>query len=69
MALSVRSLELLIDLVEIKLSYMNVTDREDAKEHAVLENCLSELKAMHSLHKGSVTKIGQQTKEKKRVSQ
>ena len=34
MGMSKRTLETLIDLVEIKLSYMEVIDREDARELA-----------------------------------
>ena len=44
MALSQRTLETLIDLVEIKLSCMEVYDREDAREVASLEECLKDLR-------------------------
>jgi hypothetical protein len=44
MGMSKRTLETLIDLVEIKLSCMEVIDREDAREFASLERCLGELK-------------------------
>jgi hypothetical protein len=44
MGMSRRTLETLIDLVEIKLSCMEVIDREDAREHANLERCLGELR-------------------------
>jgi hypothetical protein len=44
MALSKQSLETLMDLVEIKISYMDVLDRDDAKELRVLERCRDELK-------------------------
>ena len=43
MGISKRTLETLIDLVEIKLSCMEVYDREDARELANLERCLGEL--------------------------
>jgi hypothetical protein len=43
MTLSAPSIETLIDLVEIKLSCMQVCDREDAREQAGLERCLREL--------------------------
>jgi hypothetical protein len=46
MALSKQSLETLMDLVEIKISYMDVLDRDDAKELRVLERCRDEMKAM-----------------------
>ncbi len=41
--LSRRSIETLIDLVEIKLSFMQVTDREDEREKLILERALTEL--------------------------
>jgi hypothetical protein len=44
MGMSSRTLETLIDLVEIKLSCMEVIDREDARELANLERCLGELR-------------------------
>jgi hypothetical protein len=34
MSLSKRSIEMLLDLVEIKLSYMDISDREDAQRPA-----------------------------------
>lgn len=43
MSLSKRALETLIDLVEIKLSCVEVYDREDANELAGLEHCRREL--------------------------
>jgi hypothetical protein len=46
MSLSRRSVETLIDLVEIKLSCLEVVDREDAREKACLEVTLRELQAM-----------------------
>jgi len=45
-SLSKRSIETLIDLVEIKLSCLDVFDREDAREKACLENARRELVAM-----------------------
>ena len=45
MSLSKRTLETLIDLVEIKLSCMEVINREDAREFASLERSLGELKS------------------------
>ncbi len=44
MGMSNRTCETLIDLVEIKLSCMEVNDREDAREFANLERCLGELR-------------------------
>lgn len=46
MTMTKRSLETLIDLVEIKLSCLEVFDREDAREQANLEHCLNELKTL-----------------------
>ena len=40
---SPRSIETLIDLVEIKLSCLDVMDREDREELKVLQRSLSEL--------------------------
>ena len=45
MVLSRRSLETLLDLVEVKLSCMQVLDREDARELDLLEGCKRELLA------------------------
>ncbi len=46
MTITHRTLETLIDLVEIKLSCLEVYDRDDARELANLENCLNELKLL-----------------------
>jgi hypothetical protein len=46
MSLSKRTVEMLLDLVEIKLSYMDISDREDAKDLQVLERCKEELSAL-----------------------
>jgi hypothetical protein len=43
MSLSRRSIHTLLDLVEIKLSCMQVFDREDARELAILEHARREL--------------------------
>jgi hypothetical protein len=43
MKLSKQSLEILLDLVEIKLSTMQVHDREDARELVRLRNCRDEI--------------------------
>ena len=45
-SLSQRSIETLLDLVEIKLSCIEVYDREDAREKSCLENARKELGAM-----------------------
>ncbi len=46
MSLSKRVLETLIDLVEIKLSCVEVYDREDAREVSALEQCRRELQEL-----------------------
>lgn len=43
---SKRSLEILMDLVEIKLGMLEVADREDARERRALEQCRRELAAL-----------------------
>lgn len=45
MALSKRCVDTLIDLVEIKLSCLEVTDREDMRERELLMRCVQELSA------------------------
>ncbi len=52
MSMSKRSVETLLDLVEIKLSSMQVLDREDARELALLESCRRDLLAMRASLKG-----------------
>jgi hypothetical protein len=49
MKVSKRSIEALLDLVEIKLSTIEVTDREDERERARLETARDELLQMQSL--------------------
>ena len=44
--LSKRSIEALLDLLDIKLSCMQISDREDAREAAILEFARRELSAM-----------------------
>lgn len=46
MSLSKRVVETLIDLVEIKLSCVEVYDREDKREIASLERCRQELQTL-----------------------
>jgi hypothetical protein len=54
MSLSKRSIEMLLDLVEIKLSYMDISDREDARDLQLLERCRNELL---SLDRGEETVV------------
>ncbi len=56
MTMSKRSVETLLDLVEIKLCSMQVLDREDARELALLESCRRDLLAMRASVKGQ--KVG-----------
>lgn len=51
MTLSKQSIESLLDLVEIKLSCIEVIDREDARELKQLRTCRDELLGMQaSMH-------------------
>jgi hypothetical protein len=47
MLISKTTLETLLDLVEIKLSCIEVYDREDSRELAKLEQCRRELIALY----------------------
>jgi hypothetical protein len=53
MSLSRRSIQTLMDLVENKLSMMQVVDREDARELAVLESARRELSVMAGLRRSA----------------
>ena len=46
MTLSRKSVETLIDLVQIKLSCVEVHDQDDKRELAKLEHCLGELQSL-----------------------
>lgn len=46
MSLSKRTVEMLLDLVENKISYMDIADREDARDLQALERCRAELRAL-----------------------
>ena len=46
MSISKNTVETLLDLVEVKLSYMQVSDREAQRELAQLENCRRELRSL-----------------------
>ena len=52
MSMSKRSLETLLDLVEIKLNAMQILDREDARELSQLENCRRDLLSLRADMKG-----------------
>ena len=59
MVLSRRSLETLLDLVEVKLSCMQVLDREDARELELLEGCKRELLAFKASARPAKQRIAQ----------
>jgi hypothetical protein len=60
MDISKKSAELMLDLVEIKLSMMQVNDRDDAKELASLRACREELlKLVHNNRKNTGTDVFQ----------
>jgi len=46
MSISKRTVETLLDLVEVKLSFMQVSDREDQRERTQLESCRRELRGL-----------------------
>ena len=72
MKLSQGSLETLIDLVEIKLSCMEVFDRDDAREIAGLEACLGELKGLAGrpeAEEATVMKFPKPKRGRRRVAQ
>jgi hypothetical protein len=47
---STRSIETLIDLVEIKLSCLDIMDREDREEFKALQRSLTELQEYRKSH-------------------
>jgi hypothetical protein len=49
MPLTERTLGLLVDLVENKMTSMQIADREDAREFAGLQRCLAELRSSRGL--------------------
>jgi len=53
MSLSRRSIQTLMDLVENKLTQMQVVDREDARELAVLESARRELSTLAGLRRST----------------
>jgi hypothetical protein len=54
MSLSKRTVEMLLDLVENKISYMDIADREDARDLQALERCRSELRALDRQTAGQI---------------
>ena len=68
MPMSERTLETLTDLVEIKLSMMEVFDRDDARELANLERCRDELVNMtRGLKKGDVVAMPARKRGRRRA--
>lgn len=57
MPLSKRSIEMLLDLVEIKLGCLEVYDREDERERAIMESCREELAECNALATKGVTRL------------
>jgi hypothetical protein len=58
MDISKKSAELMLDLVEIKISMMQVNDKDDAKELNYLRSCREQLlSVLHSSVKESVVKM------------
>ena len=55
MALSKRSMEILIDLLDVRISVLMVNDQEDARELARLKKCKAELEEI--LKKGPKDKV------------
>ncbi|HYM04067.1 MAG TPA: hypothetical protein VET85_14035 [Stellaceae bacterium] len=61
MSLSKRTVEMLLDLVEIKISYMDVADREDARDLQVLERCRAELRALDCTETATIVTLATTT--------
>lgn len=57
MSLSRRSVDMLLDLVEIKISYMDVADREDARDLVVLERAREELRSLTGIASGATASV------------
>lgn len=64
MALSNKSIEALMKLVEIKLDCVEIFDREDAREVKALERCRNELLALGG--KDGATNVVEMPREKAR---
>jgi hypothetical protein len=69
MSLSKRSLETLLDLVEIKLSCMEVWDREDRRELQNLELARNELRGLGSGGTGAVVAMTPRRRGRPRASE
>jgi len=49
---------MLLDLVEIKISYMDIADREDARDLVVLERCREELRSLTGIASAAAATLG-----------
>ncbi|MGH6948093.1 MAG: hypothetical protein ACREDZ_12260 [Kiloniellales bacterium] len=58
MGLSTRAVETLLDLVEIKLSCIEIYDREDSRELSKLEQCRDELLSIAGRGRGKSELLG-----------
>lgn len=66
MALSKEIRGVLLDLVEIKLSCMQVSDREDMREMMILQRCVSELNGEGVVESGMAGLLSQVPKRGRR---
>lgn len=66
MALSKEILGVLVDLVENKLSCMQVSDRDDMREVMMLQRCLSELGGENGAEPGMTGLLAQMPKRGRR---
>lgn len=57
MALTERTLGLLVDLVENKMTSMQIADREDAREFVGLQRCLAELRSTRGMPAGQAAGV------------
>jgi len=69
MKLSKQSAEILLDLVEIKISAMQIHDREDARELLRLKQCREELlPSLQNKRKSTGRKVAKATGRKKMLT-
>jgi hypothetical protein len=66
MAISKEILGVLLDLVENKLSCMQVSDRDDMREVMMLQRCLTELNGANGSEAGMVGLLSQMPKRGRR---
>jgi hypothetical protein len=68
MSLSKSTIAMLLDLVEIKISYMDIADREDARDLQILERCRTELKALDDGRPSPMAPFAQNAKRSSRAA-